>query len=936
MTKFIKRFLVGLLVFIVVIVASAIILPIVYKTKIVEYVQKEANRNLNATLSFNTDIRLNLWTDFPNFHVGIDDLRIINKAPFVGDTLAKVASLDATFDIMSVLTSDKIQVRRLDLERPSLNLHILKDGTANYDIALKSKEEKKPTEEPAKFKLGLKEYSLKNATIVYNDESLGFLMRMDSMNHNGEGDFTQDVFDLVTKTTAKKLNMCYGGVKYLSNVNTDMDATLSIDMLKSIYTFKENKLKLNELSVKFDGTIAMPSDPITMDLKFAANETDFKTLLSFVPALYSKDFAGLKADGKMAVNGVVKGDYTSKEYPAFNVNMKVENGMFKYPDLPASVDHVNMNATVACPQGSLDNMTLATNASFIMANDPFTANVKVATPLSDLFIDAALKGKIDLGNLSKVVKLEKGTELSGILNTDLVVAGKLSAIEKQQFEKFDAHGSIEAKELHVVNPMLPTAADIHSMLLAFSPKHVMLSDFNMNLGKSDIKLDGTLDNMLGYVLKGGDLKGTLNLKSSLFDINALYPPTAASTSAAAQPATGNPQPSTMSAIEIPGRINFTLTALMERVLYEKMDLSKLKGVISIADKVLHFNQVGMNILNGSLNADGYYDSKDMNKPVADLKLKVNKVSIPGLFEVLPSMQKFAGIAKYCTGDMSAALNVNTAIGKDMMPVWTSFTSKGILDIPKLIVDNFNPFHELGSKLKLEKFDHIVLTGIKPSYIVKDGRVSLTDPVSFMVDDINLSIIGSSGLDKTLDYVADIKIPASHLRKQINTTINDLLRKKAVNLEGKDFVNITALIKGTFEHPTIELDLKDAIKGAVEVAKEKIKEEVKVYVDDAKKKATDEAQKQADKILAEAEKQAQAIKDAAKIASDKARKEGYAQADALVAKAGNNPVAKFGAEKAATQLRKETDKKADQIISEANTRADGVMNEARNKAALIKK
>ena len=62
--KLIKRIITGFVILIVLLLAAVIVLPIVYKTKIVEYVKAEANRNLNAHLDFNPDISSNPFAYF--------------------------------------------------------------------------------------------------------------------------------------------------------------------------------------------------------------------------------------------------------------------------------------------------------------------------------------------------------------------------------------------------------------------------------------------------------------------------------------------------------------------------------------------------------------------------------------------------------------------------------------------------------------------------------------------------------------------------------------------------------------------------------------------------------------------------------------------------------------------------------------------------------
>jgi hypothetical protein len=64
-------------------------------------------------------------------------------------------------------------------------------------------------------------------------------MVIDSINHEGTGDFAASKLDLVTKSTAKiTLDM---EVNYMQNVPVTLDAILGIDLEKSKYTLKKTK-----------------------------------------------------------------------------------------------------------------------------------------------------------------------------------------------------------------------------------------------------------------------------------------------------------------------------------------------------------------------------------------------------------------------------------------------------------------------------------------------------------------------------------------------------------------------------------------------------------------------------------------------------------------------------------------------------------------------
>src|SRR5690606_3401698 len=151
-----------------------------------------------------------------------------------------------------------------------------------------------------------------------------------------------------------------------------------------------------------------------MDIKFNAPSTEFKTLLSLIPAIYKNDFAKIKTSGKAVFNGFVKGEYNAVKMPAFNINLNVADGFFQYPDLPQPVKNIAIALKVDNPDGAPDNTVIDISRGHIeFGNDPFDFRLLLKKPVTDQYIDAAVKGKLNLAQVTQFVKLSGDTKLSG-------------------------------------------------------------------------------------------------------------------------------------------------------------------------------------------------------------------------------------------------------------------------------------------------------------------------------------------------------------------------------------------------------------------------------------------------------------------------------------------------------------------------------------------
>ena len=240
-------------IFIVILLVILISVPFIFKGKIVAMVKEETNKSINAKVDFG-DFDLSLIRNFPNFSLRVNNLSVINIAPFEGDTLIFAKQLDLTIDVMSVIKGEQISIRKVGIDSPVMYFLVNEAGKANWDIA-KPSAEPKGAEKPSTFKASLQKYSISNGLIVYDDKTMPFFLKLDNVNHSGSGDFTQDLFELRTTTEVGKTDMAYGGVNYINKARTKIDADLDMNMKEMRFTFKNNKIQLNELFLDFSGWV---------------------------------------------------------------------------------------------------------------------------------------------------------------------------------------------------------------------------------------------------------------------------------------------------------------------------------------------------------------------------------------------------------------------------------------------------------------------------------------------------------------------------------------------------------------------------------------------------------------------------------------------------------------------------------------------------------
>jgi cell division septum initiation protein DivIVA len=874
----------------VLILGSLIVVPYFFKDKIVQIIKEQTNSQLNAIVDFDNDIELSLIRNFPNFTVGINQLSVANTGIFEGDTLLYLEHFSATLDVMSVIKGEQIKVKTIVLENGRINAIINKDGIANWDITKPSTDTATaPTDtSESKFNIALSKFEIINTNIIYDDKQGKMYAKLENLNHTLSGDFTQDNFLLDITASCEGLSYKMDGLTYLSKVKSTVDAKIDANMKEMKFIFKDNTFTLNELAFGFNGWIAMPKDDIDMDITFDAKQSEFKNFLSLVPAIYAHDFDKIQTTGKLAFNGFAKGTYNNQSLPSFAFNLSINDASFHYPELPAPVSNINIQFAATNPDGNIEHTLVnLSKFHFELMNDKFDMGLKASNIMKDPNLDAFMKGSINLDNISKMMPLDDGMKVGGLLVADMTAKGKMSTIEKEQYDQFDAKGNIALTKFMFTSKDLPKPYKIEAAALSFSPKIVTLNNFDANIGNTDIHMNGELSNFFAYTFGKGKLKGKLNFKSNQVDANEFLTPSTAATQTSTSTDTA-----ALVAPEIPNNIDFVLNASIEKMLYTNMVIEQFIGTVTISNSKLSFQKMAMNTLGAAFTMDGYYETENPKKPSMSMNFGISNLEFKKAFETFNTVKKMAPVAENMTGTFSSQFTMQTALDLHLNPVYEELFAQGYLKIPKAGFYNVKVFNKAAEVLKNDKLKDPALTNVNIKFKVEKGRI-YTEPFDMAVAGQKLTLSGSSGLDQSLDYIGKTTVPRSTFGSG-NDAVNSMLAaanaKAGTNVKVSDNIAINLGIGGTFTNPKITTNLGDIAKNEANSVKNQLMNEAdkkkkeleakaKAEAERLKKEAEDKLKAEQDKLKKQAEDEANKAKAKAQAEADRLKKEAEAKAKA---------------------------------------------------------
>ena len=792
-----KKVLKGLGIFLLVTIIALAAAPFLFKDKIKEMIAKTLNENVNANIAFE-DVDLSLFKSFPQANVTIEKLSIVNKAPFEGDTLVYAGETNVTMSIKELFKGED---ETMSLESFSavdgiVNIIINKDGVGNFDIALKEAEEKKPSDSKP-FSLDIQKYGVENLKFSYIDEGSNMKMVLDSIYHEGKGNFAAQKLDLDTKTSAK-LSFEMEKMNYLNNVGITLDAVLGIDLEKSKYEFKDNKALINQLPLEFNGFIQMVEAGQTYDLTFKTPTSDFKNFLGLIPAAYSGDINKVKTTGQFSVDGKVKGNLTETTIPAFDVKIASKNASFQYPDLPKSVKNIVIDTQIINETGAMNDTYVNLNQlSFAIDQDVFNAKANIRNIATNALIDAELKGVINLANVTKAYPVKLDKPLTGILKADVKTKFDMQSVEKSQYQNIQNSGTVSLTGFNYEGPEMAKPFKINQAAVAFNPNQIRLNQFDAKTGSSDIQITGGLDNFYGFMFRNQILKGNFNMTSNNLVVSDFMAPSTSTTEEGKK---------TTEAVKIPSFLDCSITAKANNVKYDNLNLKDVSGNLVIRDEAVSLNNLKMGVFGGSIGLTGTVSTKGKT-PKFDMDLGLNAVNIAESFTQLDMLKSIAPIAGVINGKLNSTIKLSGDLQNDMTPNLKTISGDLLGQLLSTSINEKNSamLTALSSNMKFIDLNKLNLNDVKAALSFKDGKVNVK-PFDIKYQDITVNVGGSHGFDQTMNYDLKFDVPVKYLGNDVNNLIAKLTPADQQKITS---IPVTGLMTGNFSQPKFNTDLKQS-------------------------------------------------------------------------------------------------------------------------------
>jgi hypothetical protein len=822
---------------VVLVFVSLAALPFLFKDKLLVKVKTALNNQVNAKIDFK-GFSLSFFSHFPRVEMEIRDLSLVGINEFAGDTVFYAGSVSTDISIAEMIRSKGFELKSLVVNNPRINLVSTKTGKVNWDVAKPSAEKiaTSGTSSSSDLKIKLSDIQVNNLSLKYSDEAMPMNVWLKKTNLSSSGDVAGTVTQFDLKGEIAEFIFEYDSVKYISKTRLKAETLLKLDYEKMNFVFDKGKLWFNNLPLEVNGSFAMPNDSMFFDLGFRSEKSDFATILSLVPADYQKYIEKAEIKGDAEFKGSVKGVFFNEIYPAIDLVLSAQNGSFKYQGLPESVQDIQVSAKITKPEGNLNLLKVdVEKAHASIRNNPVDLRLLVTEPMTDPNIDASFSGTIDFASLKQAIPIDS-LDITGILNAKMQMAGRMSSVEKQEYEKFQSSGEATVQNFRIQSNRFTQTVEIGNGRMKANTRQITVDQFDVKIGQSDMSLKGDVSNYLAYMFKNGVLKGNFNLKSGFMNFSELSniqkpgkPSTDMKANTKAAPLASS---DSVVAFQVPKNLDLVFQSAIQKAVFDKMPITNINGLVKVKDQRLDLTNLSMEMLQGKLAVNGSYTSNKENRPAFDFKIDMQSIDIPTAYQSLSTFRHYLPIAAKSQGKFSTQLGLSGVMNEKMNIVPTSLNGNGLFNGQNLMIVDSPLFDQIRGIIKKEKLKNVKIDDFTAKFQFENGQLTM-NPFKTTVADQQATIYGTLSASRQINLNLDFLVNREDLGADINKGLDILPGSQNIKI-----IDASVILKGPIAKPEVSLDLSKAraeIEQQVKKASvDDIKESVKKLGNELKK------------------------------------------------------------------------------------------------------
>jgi hypothetical protein len=802
----ISLWILGILLFLI---AQGFFLIYIFEDDIKDAAVAKINTYLKTEVKVG-HISFSVFEHFPYASVKFPDLQIKEGIEGSSKNLVTAKEISLLFNIWDLYYKN-YTIKKLYIENAQVDIYIDAKGNDNFHFWKETKSTGKDD-----FRLNVEEIILKNVSIRFDDRYRDqyYAVRFDKSEL--KGNFSSDQFKLDVKGKLFVNKIIIEKTTYLTNKNVEADATLDINLARSVYTFDHVNLGLEELQLSIKGFVEASIKRSYVDLDITGSKATLQSFTSLLPQRYADHFKNYKSSGDFYFNIQLIGNYGRNHNPHITGIAGVKNGSVQISNekinaqlTSVQLDLIYTNGNLQTPESSSLEIK---NFSGALEGRPFRSSFKMQN-FSDPYIDLSIEANWNLKDIQALIPGDAVTIKDGTIDMKASFSGLLKNFKDENaIEKIKSEGYLQLKGAAFSVTKSDLDFNHFNGRFNFRNNDMQILDFSGKISESDFRLNGYFRNLLAYLLlKDQPLEIDAKLSSSKINLDQLLAVSASVSSSS----------DTVYYLKINPKLICNLRADIDYLNFERFSAKNIQGIFQIKDQTFSSDHLSFNALSGDILTKLYVDASYPDHIVVNIDASMRSVKIRQMFYEFKNFTQDVLTDKNLKGDLTASVKINSVWGKDLKADLNKFYAKGKILIENGELIDFEPMLALAKFIDVNELKALKFSALENDIEIKEQTIFIPS-MDIQSNALNLKLSGTHTFQNTIDY-------------HMNMLLSQLIKKKSNKLGDEQFGEIeddgsgrtTLFIRmyGDASNPKFSLD-KKAIQQKIADDLKQEKQEVK--------------------------------------------------------------------------------------------------------------
>lgn len=730
------------------IVTTVTVILHVYEDDIKQYAIDELNEYLETDMDV-MQIELSVFHDFPYASLEFNRVFIADayKEQESNDTLFYAEKVFFNFNLFDIWEGD-YRVKRISVNNGSLNLRTTATGDVNYDII---KPRDSTSRDSSNFKFMLELLRLDQIDFSYSNLATNQFYTIDVNSGLLTGDFSAESYDLNASGDLYIHQLKSNAFTLIKEKNADLELNMNIDRVQKSYHFERGALTIEEMPFNITGFL----DSSHMDFQITGQNIRLDQLANSLADPTLDDTKKYQGQGDVTFSSRISGEISKSSMPSVTADFNISSGSLTEPENQLKIHDVNLIGHYQNQQADREELLSFTQLNLKMLNSYFSGTGSIRD-FNQPLITTEIEGDMNLEAFHKFFKIDKIEKLAGNIRLDLDLAIRFLDPEyrKDQFEIIKSNGRIHLTNvLYNKHPDEMTYQDINGDIV-INGKDAAAQNLTLKTGKTDLKLNGAMMNLIPYIEGKGNLGLIATLESKLIDLDEFMTPDE-------EKATSAPV-----MFELPSNVNLNLELVVGQLNWDNHQFNQITGKLLMSNRKITVNHFILQTLGGKVSGNLVLNNLMDRGNVIDGDLSFSQINVKQLFTEWENFQQETITDKHLSGTAAGKLSFLLVFNPYFSLIEDQLYSAADLNITQGQLDNLETMKAItdymrsnkGLKVLLnkhidqfeDKLMHLKFQQLTNSIEIKNRRITIPKML-IKSNALDVELFGWHDFDNNVEY-----------------------------------------------------------------------------------------------------------------------------------------------------------------------------------------